>query len=165
MRTQSVILLATLAVPALAAPPPDAEVIFYNGSLAALSAAPLAKHAAFVGWLYDGNHLIGFVQPKRFLMLHLSPGLHKFSASMSTKHPAENSVLSLDLSEGERYFIRVQDNSGFLSVLPNKGRLDLVGCQIAVQELPNARPTNLKKIEPAMRDKVSTASSLSPCTP
>lgn len=164
MRTLTLLLTTMLVIPASSVPTPGAEVTIYSNGNILTTGAPRANHAAFLGWLYDGSRSIGFIQPKHFLTLHLPPGPHAFSASLSAKHPAENSQLSLDLAEGGKYFIRVQEESrGALFMGAEKGRLDLVTCQIAHQEAANANPTDPKRIVQEMRDKVTPARSMPPC--
>ncbi|MGB7549645.1 MAG: hypothetical protein WBM14_18065 [Terracidiphilus sp.] len=164
MRSLTVLLTAMLTIPISAAPRHAAGVTFYSDGNVITTGAPYANHAAFLGWLFDGKKPIGFIQPKHFLTLHLSPGPHKFSASLSTKHPAENSQLPIDLAEGGMYFIRVQEESrGALFMGSEKGRLNLVTCEVAHQEAANARPTDSKRIVPEMRDKVTSATLIPSC--
>jgi hypothetical protein len=157
-----------LFLPASAAPPTDAEVTIYsNGSLASavlMPGEPKVNHAAFIGLLFDGDQKIGFIQPNRFLTLRLPTGQHTFSASLSSKHPAKDSQLPLVLNAGEKYFIRVQEESrGVVFASAQKGRLDLVTCQIAHQDAANASPTDSKRIAPEMRDKIIPTRSMPPC--
>ena len=161
LRTLKALLAAILIIPASAAPPPAAEVTFYSGGNIAANFAPYANHAVFIGFLYVGDQQIGFVQPKRFLTLHLPTGPQIFSASQNKKHPAKNSQLPLVLTEGGKYFVRVEQESRLIS--SDVGRLDLVTCKTAHQEAGNASPTDSKRIVPEMRDKITSARSMPPC--
>ncbi|MDE3188281.1 MAG: hypothetical protein KGM96_12280 [Acidobacteriota bacterium] len=153
-----------ILLPARAAPSHDAELTLYSNGNIFTTGAPYANHGAFLGWIFDNDQPIGFIQPKHFLTLRLSPGPHRFSASTSTKHSANNSQLAVVLAEGKKYYIRVQEESrGYLVIGSERGRLDLVTCQIALQEAANAHPTDPKHISQGMRDKIASATSLPPC--
>jgi hypothetical protein len=163
VRTLTSLSLAALASFALAGNAQDVEVTFYSNGNPYTTVAPHADHAMFVGTLFDGKQPIGFLQPKRFLTLYLSPGPHTFSGSLSRKKPDEKSQLSLDLTAGVSYFIRAQMEVRGVVITSEKDRLDSVTCQIAHQEAEKALPTDPKRIEPAMRPKITSVSSLPSC--
>lgn len=164
MKVLTILLTAMLIFPASATAPKDAEITFYSNGSVLASNTPYANHAAFLGWLFDDNQRIALIQPKHYVTLHVSPGPHVFSASFS-KHPAKNSQLSLDLTEGGKYFVRVQAEwRGILVLETRKGRLDLVDCQIALQETAKATPTDPERILAELRDRiVSGTTSLPTC--
>lgn len=142
----------------------DAEVTFYsNGSLRSLL-MPDAKHAAFGGYIYDGQTRLFTTWHDRFVTLHFPPGVHVFSASYSHRHPARNSQLSLDLVAGQSYFIRVEaEFKGAIILESQKGRLDVVSCQIAHHDAGQDKPVETKRIAPNARPEVVAVTSMPPC--
>lgn len=163
MRAPAILLTAILIIPAYAAAvPQDAEITFYSNGSVLSASTPHANHAEFIGVLFDNNQRIGLVQPRHFLTLHLAPGPHVFSASYS-KHAAKNSQLALELTEGGRNFVRVQaEYRGIFLIETDKGRLDLVDCKTALQEAAKETPTDLKRIQAGLRDKI-VSGTLQPC--
>jgi hypothetical protein len=171
-RTLSVLLLiATLSMlPGLshaqtrAPQAQDAEVTFYsNGSLGALL-MPKTKHAAFAGYIFDGENRLFTTWHDRFVTLRLPPGVHMFSASYSHKHPARNSQFSLNLVAGQSYFIRAEaEVKGVVILQFQKGRLDVVSCQTAHHDAGQDKPVQTKHIAPGARSEVVALTSMPPC--
>lgn len=166
MRARTLVWLAIFVFAAMPALTQDGTVSFYSNGLMAIQLVPLptpAKHAAFLGCIFNGEQKIGFVQPGHFLTLHLSPGHYTFSASMSCKHPAKNSQLPVDLTENVSYFIRVQEVITPIPGQPDRGRLDQVTCMVAHEEAGKAKPTNSKHIAQDFRDRIASTSLLPDC--
>jgi hypothetical protein len=141
----------------------DAEVTFYSNGNPFTTVASHADHAMFVGTLFDGEQPIGFLQPKRFLTIHLPTGPHVFSGSLSRKKPDRRAQLPLVLTPGENYFVRAQMESRGIIVTLEKDRLDSVSCQVAHEEAETERPTDPRRVERAMRDRIAPVVSLPPC--
>jgi hypothetical protein len=151
----------------LSATAQDAQVTFYSSGSFYGNFSPDSKHSAFVGYVFDGDKKIGFVQVKHFLTFRLPPGPHVFSASLSDKHPATNSQLALDLFTGTRYFVRVQEETKAAVLLgigiSGKGRLDAVDCQTAQEEAAKMKPSSAKGIATDWKDKIVITSALPGC--
>jgi len=150
MRFKSLLIFALLStLPSLAQ---DPEITFYSVGSTSTQNTPHANHAVFRGALFDGKQKIGLIRPNQFLTITLSPGPHTFSASMSARHPAENSQLSLVLKTGEKYFVRVQTEwRGIMLVEKVKGRLDVTTCQNAIGEASKTVAANPKEIADAIK--------------
>jgi len=158
--------LVSLAVAASSQPDSsaDAEIIFYSNGSIWKTQAPNAKHALFIGNIFDGSQRIGFVQQKKFLILHLSPGPHTFSVGPGTGKPDPKTQISLELASGKQYFIRAQGESKGVPLFTNlKNRLDLVTCETAQKEAGGFSPTEVKHIAPELKGRIVSGSSLSPC--
>jgi hypothetical protein len=164
-------LLKFLATPLLIAstlcaqssPPPAAQVTFYTSRSAWKTGLPGDKHGYFYGVIFDGDTRLAYFNKvvygivadpgQRFLTIQLPAGSHTFSASYSSKHPADNSQLTIDLAPGGRYFIRTESAfRGFPGVYESeRGVLTPVTCQVAHKEAPKAVPVEAKKVGPAFQ--------------
>jgi len=156
LATSSLVLMA-------AAAPQDAEVTFYSNHSVLAAGIPGAKYG-FDGAIFDGQRRIAVIRHGRFLTLHLPLGSHIFSASLSGKHPAANSQLSLELVENGKYFIRAKAESrGVIVIDSPKGQLDQVNCQIAHQEGEGTHPLEEKHVSSEVRTAMATATTMPPC--
>ena len=164
LRGLSLLLMGMFTLTVSSGEPADALVTFYsNGSLWSVD-APVAKHAAFIGALYDGKERIGFVAPKHFVTLRLPPGKHTFSASYSVRRPDDRSQVELDLAEGGRYFMRVQETHvQILYAGTGKNLLNLVDCQTAQDEAGKFSPTREKGITAKLRGQIAPGATIPSC--
>jgi hypothetical protein len=104
------------------------------------------------------------VQVRHFLTFRLPAGPHVLSASLSDKHPATNSHLSLDLAEGARYFVRIQEETkGAMGVDISKGRLDAIDCRAAQKDAANMKPSATKWIADDWKGKIVITSAFPGC--
>jgi hypothetical protein len=140
----------------------DAFVTFYNkGSLMKAAASmPGTKHNFFMGVIFDGQQNLGFLRLHRFMTMRFPAGEHVFSASESQKHPAENSRLVLNLEPGKNYFIAAEDEAG---ILTNKGRLEVVSCEVAHTDLQKTIAIEEKHVPKDVRDRLVQDKSLPEC--
>jgi hypothetical protein len=124
-----------------------ATVVFYNHGSTWTIGIPGAKHSAYAGNIFDGSERLfafrdGFFQHNtRYLIFSLEPGPHTFGASNAQK-PEARELLTVNLEAGHQYFIRAQgETAGVPAVLTiEHGRLDLMSCQDAQDELAKAQP-------------------------
>ncbi len=152
-------LLALSNLSALAAAN-DAYVTFYNKGSIALGSIPGTKHNLFVGTVFDGQQSLGYLRFHRFMTMRFPAGQHVFSASSSDKHPAENSQLILTLEEGKNYFIRAQSEA---HMVKDKGRLDLITCEVAHADLKGATAVEEKHVRKDVRDRLVQDNLLPEC--
>ena len=164
---RSIKTLGLLAL-ALAFPRPshaeDAAVYFFTGGSLATTGVPGSKHGLFGGNIFDGNQRIGFIWRNRYVAVTLAPGTHDFSASLSSKHPAENSHASFVLEANKTYFIRAQSESyGIVIIGSSRGRLEEVSCAVAHEQAAKAVPVNAKHISPEFRGRIVPGKALPLC--
>lgn len=90
-----------------------ATVTFYSpGTMAkAVGRAEITAgtivHEPFFGWVFDGDQRISNLQRGHFVTVQIPSGHHVFSASYSSKHPANNALLPVELEAGKQYFIEL----------------------------------------------------------
>jgi hypothetical protein len=150
-----------LALPALGQ---DAIVTFYSvGSLLKADAkqAVTAKgKMPFVGWIFDGDHRLAYLQGARFMTLQLPAGQHTFAGGLHSKHVAKNSSLVMRLEPGQHYCIRLGlEYENFVLVETHKGTLDPVDCVPAKAEARDSRPLDLKSVEERARNLLVSSTS------
>ncbi len=138
----------------------DTFVTFYNKGSLVQGSIPGTKHNLFMGVIFDGQQNLGYLRFHRFMTMRFPAGEHVFSASNSGKHPAENSQLILNLEEGKNYFIRAQSES---SIVTDKGRLDVMTCEVAHAELEKATVVEEKHVPKDVRDRLVQDKSLPEC--
>jgi hypothetical protein len=142
----------------------DVEVTFYSAGSLWAYAKPVTDGAAFAGYVYDGRERLAFLHPQRFFTLRLPAGPHVFSASLSGKHPADNSSLPVTLVEGKSYFVRsLLDLRGVVVISTSKGHLDEVTCDVAHHEAERSRALEERYVSKSWRDKVVATASLPNC--
>src|SRR5580698_5644012 len=103
-----------LQTPSQTAEPPTADVTFYTSSEPSNIVKgwlPGYKHGPFAGGIFDGEHLLAQIQPRRFVTFTLPPGPHVFSASVEGWHPDKNSLLQINLVSNRSYFLRIDQES------------------------------------------------------
>jgi len=143
----------------------DAEVTFYSNGSSLNGGLPVVNHAAFNGAIFDGDQRLAILHHRHFLILHLAVGPHTFSASLSSKHPAANSQLTVDLQPNAQYFIRVDRAArGIMLVQTERGHLDLVTCVVAHSEAAQTTPEQDKRMTIEVRARVVDLLMLPPCS-
>jgi hypothetical protein len=164
-----VLIAAQLILGCIPASAQEATVVFYAHGSALTSGLPGSNRGIFYGSIFDGNHRLlnfregFFVKNNRMLIFHLAPGLHIFSASYG-KHPSKKSQVALTLEPGKNYFLRAQSESrGVVEIEWERGRLDLVSCDVAQRETANAKILQKKKVSPYAMTSVSFNQTFPPC--
>jgi len=122
-----------------------ATVTFYTHGSTWKSGVPGSKHSVFYGGIFDGrDHLFTFlegmiVKNNRRLTLAIPAGDHQFAASYSSKGP-EQPAPTIHLIGGAHYYFRALSESSGVVVLDwEKGHLDQVNCQTAVEEMADSK--------------------------
>ena len=163
-RSRWLLLPLTLCLCANASPAEDPTVYFFTGGSLATTGLPGSKHGQFGGSIFDGRQRIGSVWRNHYLAVFLAPGTHEFSASLSDKHPAENSRSSLFLEADRTYFLRVQSESkGVLIVESFRGRIEEVPCATAHEDAEKAKPVEEKHVSPELRGHVVPGKTFPAC--
>jgi hypothetical protein len=136
----------------------DATVTVYAHGSNWTSGLPGTDHGIYYGCIYDGavrlncfkeSKLFAQVRNNRFVVFHLPPGPHVFSASYGRK-PSKRSQLAIDLIGGQNYYLRAQSESrGVLEVEWEYGRLDQMTCEVAQTESQKAKPMKGDVFSPA----------------
>jgi hypothetical protein len=149
----------------LASAQQDAEVTFYSGGSYWVTGLPGDKHGNFFGAIFDGQERIAVLRRGRFFTMHMRPGQHVFSGSLSGKHPAKNSQLALDLLENGQYFIRAESDARGIGVVDStKGILTPVSCQIAEQETVGKKPLEAKHVSKNAMSRLLDVNSVPACS-
>jgi hypothetical protein len=131
----------------------EALVTFYSHGSVLAGGLPGTNHDVYNGNIFDGTQgVFSFLDShiahnNRFLTLRLAPGLHTFGAS-NGKRPEQRETLDVNLKADEHYFIRVQGESKGVPLVftLQHGRLDLMPCPIAQEEMLKARPLKDKAL-------------------
>ncbi len=149
---------------------PPATVTFYVHGSRLKSGVPGTNTGIFYGAIYDGTKQLfpfhqGFTIARndRFATLTMPPGPHDFAAWYG-KHPTSGHHLAVMLEPGKQYFFRAQSESrGIIEVEIEHGRLDLVTCQTAHQDAPEAKPVQVKHPSPDFTSILEPLQSMPPC--
>ena len=149
----------------------SAQVTFYVHGSRLKSGLPGTNTGIFYGSIYDGTQLlfpfhqgISTVKNDRFATLNIPPGPHDFAAWYG-RHPTSGHHLAVALEPGKLYFFRAQSESrGIVEIEIEHGRLDQVTCQIAHQEVPNAKPIEIKHPSPSFISMRVPLQSMPSCT-
>lgn len=143
--------LIFLAPPALGQ---NANVTFYStGSLLKADAKQtltVKGEMPFIGWIFDGDRRLAYLQGARFMTVQLQAGQHTFAAGLDSKHAAKNSSLAMQLEAGQHYCIRLGlAYQNFVLVATHKGTVDPMDCGPAKAEARDSKPLDLKSVEKA----------------
>jgi len=111
-------------------------VTFYANGTFVGGLVPGSRSVPFQGCIFDGQQEVGCATWGEFMSVQMTPGVHVFSASLSSKHPAGNSQLTMTLEPAKNYFVRaVEEDHPFRHVVgSSQGRLDVVNCEVAHDE-------------------------------
>jgi len=113
-----------------------ATVTFYAHGTFAGGLVPGSRSMPFQGCIFDGQQEVGCATWGEFMSVQMTPGVHVFSASLSSRHPAGNSQLTMTLESGKNYFVRAVEEDHPLRYVVGDvvGRIDVVSCEVAHDE-------------------------------
>jgi len=93
------------------------------------------NRVTFAGSVFDGDERMGWLRHGHFVSFQVTPGHHIFSASYSSKHPANNATLPLDVEAGKNYFVGLRGKRyGALFVAYFAGIIEEKSCSEAFSE-------------------------------
>jgi len=153
-------LAATLfAAPCLAQ---TATVTFYTpGNSAKSTAAGLLPRSTqpFTGWLFDGKQSLAHVRAGRFMSFRLKPGAHSFTVPWHSDKPGKEPLV-INVEAGGQYCIRLSTKMTNPEVVPFEwldSQIEEVPCGRAAQEAAGMKPIDIKRVDPAVRAELDSA--------
>ena len=150
----------------------DAMVTVYAHGSNLTNGLPGSNHGIFYGCIFDGNvrlncfrnnKFFAQIHNNRFVVYHLPPGPHVFSATYGKK-PSKRSQLPINLVAGKSYYFRAQSESrGVIEIEWEYGRLDQVTCQEAQTETAKAKPMTGDVFSPEGKAALSSVQAVPAC--
>jgi hypothetical protein len=116
--------------------------------------------APFTGWLFDGDQKMAHVQGGRFMSFRLAFGEHQFTVPYKANGPGKT-TLHLKVESGGHYCVRLsakyKSGSPLLPVFFLDSQIEQVSCQQALKEAELYKPTDIKRIDPAVRGELESS--------
>ena len=124
------------------------------------------ERRSFYGSLYDGGKRVSLLRNGQFATFQLPAGLHSFGGGPSRRKHPDNLDLSIDVQDGQQYFIAVTVdliNAGFLYF--QTAHLKAVDCATAKMQAPRAKPVPAKSIDKSYKAIALSMTELPACIP
>lgn len=134
-------------------------VIFYTPRISVKSEAAVflpKSQQPFSGWVSNGPQRLAHFRPGRFATFHLNPGAYSFTV-LDTPGPTKDALV-INVKEGGRHCVRLfakMINLGVYAQWDNQ--IEEVPCERAQREAAHLKPIELKRVDPAARAELDSA--------
>ncbi len=140
-----------------------ASLTFYSPSISIKSAAAVFAPKSEQpfgglqgGWLFDGSQRLARVRAGRFVTFHLNPGEHTFTDAGPTGSSKKSLVINV--KDGGQYCVRLFAKMVNLDVYSQwQNQIEEISCQQAQREAAHLKPIETKRVDPAVRTQLDTA--------
>ena len=96
----------------------NATVTFYSGGSIWKTGLPGVKSGVFQGCIFEKEQQLACLRWREYAVVEFTPGVHVFSASLSSKHGAENSQTPILLEAGKSYYLRAENERVKVDAVP-----------------------------------------------
>jgi hypothetical protein len=134
-------------------------VTFYSGGITAKTEAEVflpVSRPPFSGWLLDGPQRLANIRHGRFATFHFNPGEHSFTV-LGPSEPGKDPLV-INVKEGGQTCVRLSARMIYLGVYARwDNRIEEVPCQRARREAAHLKPLEIKRVDPASRAELDSA--------